>query len=170
MKKLLFLLVACLFILCGCAEDADPLAYQQGELFVSVDFSVDSKLYSADLFLSEIKEDKTRDVTILFASPDDLDGISIKRTGGTSYLMLEDVEIPLLPAALSGFFDVTDAFSIDGTLESVKTDKETNTLRIISGSKSYTVTIDTKTREPRSIEASVGGRTIKIDIKKFVKN
>ena len=75
-----------------------------------------------------------------------------------------------MPAALSGFFDVTDAFSIDGTLESVAADKETNMLKISSSAGVYTVTLDVKSRVPRSILAEVGGRTIDITIKKFVKS
>ena len=170
MKKLLLLLVACLFIFCGCSTDGDLLAYQRGEIFVSVDFKIDGKLYGADLFLSEEDENNDRDAAILFSYPDNLNGVSVKRVGKSSYLSLDGIEIPLLPAALSGFFDVTDAFSIDGTLESVAADKETNMLKISSSAGVYTVTLDVKSRVPRSILAEVGGRTIDITIKKFVKS
>ena len=169
MKKLLFLLAACLLFLSSCAEGGDYLSYQRGIIYTSVDFFIEGTTYTADIFLTEGAEDGTRDAAILFTAPENMSGITVKRVGEASYLSMDGIEIPMLPAALSGFFDIADAFSIDGTLDRIETGEGTNILYISSPSGAYTVTLDTKTSLPQRIIADVGGRVIDIDVKSFIK-
>ena len=102
MKKLCLLITACLFLLVGCDMNADPLAYQNGSVFAEVEFIIGERTYEASVSLSAVREDGGRDAELVFSSPNELSGVCVKRNAVGSFLILDDIEIPLPSASLSG--------------------------------------------------------------------
>ncbi len=171
MKKLLLLLTACLLLFCGCALSGDYLAYQRSALDAELDFTVNDRSFSALLSMSApAGEDMSaRDVSITFTAPENMRGVTVKRTPSSSSVSLGGVEIPIVSSALAGFFDIADAFSIDGTLDAIEAEGGINILSISSAAGNYTVFLDAAAGIPCKIDAEVGGRTIEMNIKKFTK-
>ena len=169
MKKLCLLITACLFLLIGCDMDADPLAYQNGSIHCTVAFSLGESEYEATVSLSAPREDGTREREIVIESPETLRGVCVNSTADGTYLILDGIKMPIPETSLSGFFDITDAFSIDGNIESIETEDGVNVISILSEAGRYRVYLDSATRTPKRIAFSGAARDIEIRIKNFNK-
>ena len=169
MKKLCLLITACLFLLVGCNVNADPLAYQRGNISCEVSFSVGAVAYEANLLLGAIREDGGRDATLTLNYPENLRGVCVKRLSDGAYLSFGEVEIPLPAASLSGFFEVADAFSINGNIEKIEVEGNSNIISVLSDAGRYRVYLDSATHTPEKIDFEGTTRTIEINIKNFNK-
>lgn len=170
MKKLFFLITACLFLFVGCDMNDDYLAYQKEAVCAMVEFSLDGREYEAKLTLSPLVDGAERDAEIRFELPETLRDVTVKRKGGAAFVVLDEIEIPLPPAALSGFFDIADAFSISGTLEKIESRDNMNILSIISEKGRYTVFLDTERKFPCRIDADTGRRPLELIVKIITNN
>lgn len=168
MKKTVAIITACLFLFCSCDMNGDYLAYQRGGISCELDFTSDGREYSASLALSPMPEAGERDLELVFTSPATLKGVAVKREGGASFVELDGMKIPLPSAALTGFAEIADAFSISGTLDAIETKDGVNRLYIISDKGRYAVFLDPEKKQPLKIEADTGFRSLDIVIKNFM--
>lgn len=171
MKKRFIALTACLFLLCSCDFEGDYLAYQKNAIEAEVDFTINDRSFSALVELSApVGEDiSLRDAKITFTAPENLAGVTVKRGTASSSVSLGGIEIPLVSPALAGFFDIADAFSIDGTLEKIETSNGENVLLITAANGNYTVFLDVEKKIPKRIDVEAMGRTIEMNVKNFTK-
>ncbi len=169
MKKLCILITACLFLLVGCNMNADPLAYQKGSIVCEVVFSLEGSEYEAKVSLTAQREDGGRDTELVLCAPENLRGVCVKSTADGTFLILDGISIPLPAASLSGFFDITNAFSIGGNIEKIEAEGDMNIISILSDAGRYKVYLDSSTRTPTRIDFSGATRDIEIKIKNFNK-
>ena len=154
-------------MLVGCDMNSDPLAYQKGSISTELEFSINESTYEALLALSAIREDGGRDAELIFRSPDEIRGVCVKRSGAGCFLILDGIEIPLPAASLSGFFDIADAFSIDGNIEKTEVKGDINLISILADEGRYKVYLDRDTRTPTKIDYEGATRKIELNVKNF---
>lgn len=172
MKLISLFTLVCLLSLTACAVgSADPLAYQNEALALTLQGRLGGVDFSAELVLSSCDANAVgaidrRDFVLTYTSPSALRGMTVARNAGDLTLFRGAVTVPL-SEHLADLAAPAELFCIDcvlGSAEVVRQNGTTlNRISVTDDEGSYILWLDTG-GFPRRIEATLRGREIWIDL------
>lgn len=172
MKPICFLTLVCLLFLTACTPvSADPLAYQNDALSLTLQGQLDGVEFSAELVLSPCDADAgemidRRDFVLIYTAPSTLEGLTVARSAGEMTLSRGAVTLPLADG-LTDLAAPAELFCIDCVLGSAEVIQQNGTtlnrISVTDDEGRYILWLDTE-GFPRRIEATLRGREIWIDL------
>ena len=172
MKPICLFTFVCLLVLTACTPgSADPLAYQNEALSLTVQGQFGGVDFSAELVLSPCDADAgemidRRDFVLTYTAPSTVKGLTVVRNAGEMTLSRGAVTLPLADV-LADLAAPTELFCIDCVLGSAEVIRQNGTtlnrISVTDDEGSYVLWLDTE-GFPRRIEATLRGREIWIDL------
>ena len=178
MRRVFLILKVILMILtssCGGGAAKERLAYQNSPLYVEGKFTLGQSSFDAKLTLEPPEYDENgrmlaREAMLSFGDEGILSGISFEFIDGDAYVCAEDMRIPIADKqTVSGISDIISLFCISQEFYYQSEKLEINKLECerdvyVNGEDRVEVIIDLSCELPISITATVGGRSIAVDI------
>lgn len=175
MKKrigLFSIVLLCAGVLCACSgsvQNDAVLWYQEGPAEISGELQGEGGTYTVTLSLGRADDTGSRDITLSFSAPEEMDGMVFRLRGDEIFAVYNTVEIPLSKEAAGDLFAPADLFALrEEDVNDIQTAEDGKTLIKLSNGQNYWDVSTDAEGIPQSISATVDGEVLSFSITSFV--